>query len=69
MFLKNSENIFLDLIYRYSIKNKKIDFETQLTNLFNTKNYKTININDYSYIETNFILRPRQILFKIRFTL
>ena len=69
LFLKNSENIFLDLIYRYSIKNKKIDFETQLTNLFNTKNYKTININDYSYIETNFILRPRQILFKIRFTL
>ncbi len=69
LFTKRSENLFTDLIYRYTIKNKKIDFEFQLNNLFNTTNFKTVSISDYSYIETNFNLRPRQVLLKIRFSL
>ena len=69
LFTERTENIFTDLIYRYTISKKKIDLELQLSNLLNTTNFKTININDFSYVETNFNLRPRQILFKIRFTL
>ena len=69
LFTKRTENIFTDLIYRYTISKKKIDLELQLSNLFNTTNFRTININDFSYVETNFNLRPRQVLFKIRFTL
>jgi hypothetical protein len=69
LFTERTENIFTDLIYRYTITKNKIDFEFQLLNLFNTTNYRTININDFSYVETNFNLRPRQFLFKIRFTL
>jgi hypothetical protein len=68
-FSNKTENFFADLIYRYTISKKKIDLEFQLNNLFNTTNFRTININDFSYIETNFNLRPRQMLFKVRFTL
>lgn len=69
LFTERTENLFTDLIYRYTISKKKIDLEFQLNNLFNTTNFRTININDFSYVETNFNLRPRQVLFKIRFTL
>ncbi|MBP6754932.1 MAG: hypothetical protein KA210_02195 [Bacteroidia bacterium] len=69
LFTERTENIFTDLIYRYTLTKNKIDLEFQLSNLFNTTNYRTININDFSYVETNFNLRPRQALFKVRFTL
>ena len=69
LFTERTENLFTDLIYRYTVSKKKIDLEFQLSNLFNTINYRTINISDFSYVETNLNLRPRQVLFKIRFTL
>ena len=69
LFSEKTKNLFTDLIYRYTIKKKKIDFEFQISNLFNTTNFRTININDFSYVETNFDLRPRQALVKIRFGL
>ncbi|MGB1284791.1 MAG: hypothetical protein ACPG44_10080, partial [Polaribacter sp.] len=69
LFSENTENLFADLVYRYTWKKKNIDFEFQLNNIFNTENYRTINIDNFSYIESNFRLRPRQILFNIRFSL
>ena len=69
LFSERTENIFTDFIYRYTFSKKKIDLEFQLSNLFNTTNFRTIDINDFSYLETNFNLRPRQVLFKARFTL
>lgn len=69
LFSENTENLFADLVYRYTWKKKNIDFEFQLNNIFNTENYRTINIDNFSYVESNFRLRPRQILFNIRFSL
>ncbi|MDR6969074.1 hypothetical protein J2X31_003100 [Flavobacterium arsenatis] len=69
LFSQQSENFFLDMLYRYTTKKNKIDLELQLCNIFNTKNYRTVNISDFSYLETNFNLRPRQVVFKIRFSL
>ena len=69
LFTERSENLFTDLIYRYTIKKRKIDFEFQINNLFNTSNFKTVSISDFSYVETNFNLRPRQAMFKITFAL
>lgn len=69
LFSKNSDNFFADLIYRYTWQKKNIDFELQWNNIFDIKSYKTVNINNYSYIETNYNLRPSQILFKVRFSL
>lgn len=64
-----NENVFADLIYRYTIQKKKIDLEMQVSNIFDTNNFRTIAVNDFSYVATNFILRPRQVLLKIRLSL
>jgi hypothetical protein len=69
LFHERNENVFADFIYRYTIQKKKIDVEMQLNNIFGTNNFKTINVNDFSYVATNFVLRPRQLVFKIRFSL
>lgn len=69
LFTESTENIFTDLIYLHTWKKKNIDFQLQLNNIFDTENYRTINISEFSYVGTNFRLRPRQILFKIRFSL
>ncbi|WP_196888766.1 carboxypeptidase-like regulatory domain-containing protein [Aureivirga sp. CE67] len=69
LFSQNTENFFADIVYRYTWKKKKIDFEFQFNNIFNNEEYKTININNYSYVESNFTLRPRQFLFKVRFSI
>ncbi|WP_340064062.1 TonB-dependent receptor [Ascidiimonas aurantiaca] len=69
LFSETTENFFTDLLYRYSWKKKNIDFEIRVNNLFNTGNYRTINVDNFSYVETNFMLRPRQVLFSVQFAL
>ncbi len=69
LFSENTKNLFADLLYRYTWKKKNIDFEVQWYNIFNTENYRTVSIDNFSYLESNFKLRPRQILFKISFSL
>ena len=69
LFSENINNLFANVLYRYTWKKKNLDFELQFSNIFNTQNYRTININEFSYLETNFRLRPRQLLFKVRFSL
>ena len=69
IFSENAKNIFADIVYRYTWNKKNIDFELQWKNIFDTNNYSTVNIDNFSYIETNFNLRPTQVLFNIRFSL
>jgi len=69
LFSEATRNLFADLVYRYTWNKKNIDFEIQWNNIFNTENYRTVNINNFSYLESNFILRPTQVLFKVRFSL
>lgn len=66
---ENKENVFADIVYRYTWKKKNIDFEWQWNNIFNTQNYRTVSIDNFSYLESNFNLRPTQVLFKVRFSL
>jgi len=69
LFSEKTKNLFTDLLYRYTWKKKNIDFELQYNNIFNTKNYRSVNVDAFSYIETSFQLRPSQVLLKIRFSL
>lgn len=69
LFSENTENLFTDILYRYTWKKKNTDVELQWNNIFNTENYRTIEVDAFSYVETNFKLRPRQLLLKIRFSL
>lgn len=69
LFSENTENIFADIVYRFTLGKNNIDLELQWNNIFGTENYRTTNINSFSYIETSFQLRPRQVLCKVRFSL
>ena len=68
-FSKRTKFVFSDIIYRYTIKENKIDFELQLNNLFNNSTFRSVDINDFRYLETNFSLRPRQLILKATFAL
>jgi len=64
-----SSNFFGDMTFRYSLKKKNIDFELKANNIFNTTNYRNVFVNDFTYLESSFRLRPRQLLFNVRFSL
>jgi hypothetical protein len=68
-FTDRNHYFFMDLVYRFTSRKKNIDFEFQFNNIFNTKSYRTILIDNFSFIETGFNLRPSQLLFKVRFSL
>ncbi|MDG4950462.1 carboxypeptidase-like regulatory domain-containing protein [Weeksellaceae bacterium KMM 9724] len=65
----NKDYFFADLLYRYTWKKAKLDFELEWNNIFNSKDYSILSIDTYSYVETNFRLRPSQVLLKVRFSL
>lgn len=63
----NPNSTFGDLMYRYSLKKKKIDFELSAYNLFNEKYFSQNSFS--SNFEQRFIykLRPTQIMLTTRF--
>lgn len=68
LFNSSSNNFFSDLVYRYTIKKKNIDLEWRWQNIFNTQNYRSIHVSDYSYVQSTTLLRPSQVLVKVRFS-
>lgn len=58
--------LFGDILLRYTLPKIKQDFEFSLTNIFNKDSFETIHLNNYIVQQTNFQLRPRQILFRGR---
>lgn len=69
LFAKQGSYFFMDLVLRHTFKDKRIDFEIIYNNIFNTQNYRTIGVDNFSYIETNFQLRPSQFVIKARMSL
>lgn len=63
------QHILSDIVYRHSLKEKNLDLELYFTNIFNTTHYRKYLLTDFSSIETNYILRPRQVGFKIKMAL
>ena len=51
------------------LKRKKYDFEFELNNLFNSKYYISASYSDISAYYYRYSLRPRSVLFKVRFKL
>lgn len=60
-----SDNYFFgDITMRYTIPKTTYDFEIGWTNIFNQKEFKTIQISDYYHSETLFHLRPPQLIIR-----
>ncbi|MCZ4695628.1 hypothetical protein DWB61_13260 [Ancylomarina euxinus] len=69
-YLKNegSENIFLDLIYNYTLKNKQSKIEIRWTNIFNKSSYSNYFVDEYSIVNNYYELRPSQIQLNYSFS-
>lgn len=65
---RKSQNIFSDFIIRYTFRKHKIDIETNWNNIWNTSQLSFISVNAFSVIESNYQLRPVQVVQKIRFS-
>jgi hypothetical protein len=63
----NMNNLFVDLLYRYSFVKKKIDAEVKFNNIFNSRTYTSYLANAYSVFETTYLLRPFQVIFSVKF--
>lgn len=65
---QNPENYFLNLNYRYTFKENKIDLELNWNNILNTKEFTTVFNDVFSYTQNTYNLRPRQILMSAKFS-
>lgn len=64
----SKNNLFSDISLRYTLLNKKIDFETNWTNIWNTEDITLVSASSFSYFESTYLLRPMQFIQKIRFS-
>lgn len=56
---------FIDLEAKYVLQKNKVILFISGNNLFNTSNFRVININDISLSKTQYKLQPRYLLFKV----
>lgn len=68
-FDKKTNYIFVDLLGRYTWKKKNIDFDIQWNNILNIETYRTVSVDAFSYVQTDYQLRPAQVVLKMRFSL
>ena len=66
--LHNTDNFFLDLLYRFTLKKQKLDFEIRWNNIFNNATYISYFASAYTVTESVYYLRPSQVLFSVKFS-
>lgn len=66
--LQTSKNqVFVDLVYRWALPKKKLDFELACNNLLNNKTFFSVYTYTYTIVENSFEMRPRQFLASVKF--
>lgn len=66
---ENQENYFLNLIYRYTLKKHRIDFELKWSNILNYDEFTQVSSDALLYERSVYQLRPSQLLCTVRFGL
>src|SRR5690554_223628 len=69
IFNTKNNHLLSNILYRYKLKKYNIDFDAQVFNLFNTKEFTTNIIDSYAYQSNFYRLRPRQVLVTLRVSL
>ncbi|OYT16683.1 MAG: hypothetical protein B7C24_06535 [Bacteroidetes bacterium 4572_77] len=65
--VNGKDNYFVDLLYRYSISKKRLDFELHWMNILNNKTYTSYQANDFNVWESSYLLRPSQLMASVKF--
>ncbi len=66
--LDNTNNIFVDILYRYTVPKQKIDIELRWNNIFNNKTYTSYQASEFTVWESTYILRPSQVFLSVKFS-
>ncbi len=61
-----TNNLFVDLMYRYTFTKQKVDMEVKCSNIFNSDTYTSFLANAYSVWETTYLLRPFQVILLVK---
>lgn len=59
--------LYMDVSYQYSLRKHKLDFEVKLSNIFNNDAYISYYTGVFSLMESVYKLRPREVLFSMKF--
>lgn len=59
--------LYMDVSYQYSLRKHKLDFEVKLSNIFNNDAYISYYTGIFSLMESVYKLRPREVLFSMKF--
>jgi len=62
------DNIFVDMMYRYTFTKKRVDIEVKCSNIFNSDTYTSFLANAYFVWETTYLLRPFQVVISGKFS-
>jgi hypothetical protein len=65
---QQTDNYFVDFLYRYTFTKQKIDIEFRWNNILNNETYTTYHTNAFTVSESTYILRPSQVLFFVKFS-
>jgi len=65
---EGAESLFLDLLYRYSFKNKRTKLELRWLNVFGKSTYSSYFVDEYSIISNRYELRPSQLQMNVNFS-
>jgi len=65
--IDNKDSFFVDVLYRYTITKKRLDFEIRWTNILNNKSYISYQTSDFSVWESTYLLRPAQLTASVKF--
>ena len=63
-----TDNIFVDMMYRYTFTKQKVDLELKCSNIFNSRSYTSFLANSFSVWETTYLLRPFQVIASVKFS-
>lgn len=63
-----SNNFFVDVLYRYTFKARKIDLELRWNNIFNHQTYTTLQASSFTVYESTYNLRPSQVFLSVKFS-
>lgn len=64
---QTTHNVYPDIIYRYTLPKKRIDFQLSIMNLLNEQQYISAQFTDFFFYQSAFTIRPRQAVASIKF--
>ncbi|NOU61358.1 hypothetical protein [Marinifilum caeruleilacunae] len=65
---EGAESLFLDLLYRYTFKNKRTKLELHWLNVFDKSTYSSYFVDEYSIVGNYYQLRPSQVQINLSFS-